>query len=284
MSTLVKKCTTLMHNQLSNIAPLQTGGQKEVFSAQHPSFGDVVYKVIKKSSDSYERTKREIVAVANINSPNVPKIYAHNVTETNPDPLWILEERITGHTLRELLSKGVAFKTSDVVNFLETCLEVLVLAENNSLVHRDIKPNNIMLSDEGKFYLIDFGIARHLDLVSITATNSPFGVFTIGYASAEQFKNLKSEIDIRADLFSLGVVANEMITGKNYYVQASNRDIMKILYLQENNSLPPLRIDGDPEYQLSTFISLLGDHRRTRRPRTAAEALSIFKTVKQTLK
>jgi serine/threonine-protein kinase len=273
-----------MLNQLKNVEPLQVGGQKEVFSARHPQHGDVVYKVIKKSSDSYERTKREIVAVANINSPNVPKIYAHNVADINPDPLWILEERISGLTLRELLTRGDRFNTSDVVRFLETCLEILVLAENNSLVHRDIKPNNIILSDRGEFYLIDFGIARHLDLESITATNSPFGVFTIGYASSEQFKNLKSEIDIRADLFSLGVVANEMFTGQNYYVQASNRDMMKILYLQENNSLPPLRIDGDPEYQLSTFISLLGDHRRTRRPRTAAEALSIFKTVKQTLK
>lgn len=62
-----------------------------------------------------------------------------------------------------------------------------------SLVHRDIKPLNIILDNKGKFWLLDFGIAKHLDLVSITPTNNPFGPFTLGYASSEQFRNFKKD-------------------------------------------------------------------------------------------
>lgn len=272
-----------MLEQLTNINPLKPGGQKEVLSAYHPSYGDVVYKKIFQKSDSFERTKREIRAVSLLNSPSIPKIYQHNCQETDPEFIWLLEQKINGSNLREVLQTGKTFNIKDIVNFLDTMLSITVESENNNLVHRDIKPENIMLDNSGKFWLLDFGIARHLDLESITATNSPFGVFTIGYASSEQFRNLKDEIDIRADLFSIGVVCYEMLKGENFYVSDTNNDILRILKKLENSSLPPLRIEGDIQFQLSTFINIIGDHRRTRRPRTAREALLIFNTLKDTL-
>lgn len=272
-----------MNKLLSNIVPLKTGGQKDVFTAYHPSFGNVVYKIIKNTSQSYERTKREIRAVSILGSNNVPRIYAHNCENETTQDLWIIEERIYGETLRDSLNAGRVFIINEVVQFIDTMLDILVIAENKNLVHRDIKPDNIIINNSGDFYLLDFGIARHLDLESITATNSPFGVFTIGYASSEQFRNEKSEIDIRADLFSVGVVAHEMITGSNFYITSTGHDVLRILRMLENTSIPPIMISGDVQFQLTSFIKLLGDHRRTRRPRTAAEAQAIFVQVKQTL-
>ena len=75
-----------------------------------------------------------------------------------------------------------------------------------------------------------------------------------------------------------------MIKGQNFYTTDVDNDIFKVLKKLENSSLPPLRIDGDAQFLLSTFISLLGDHRRNRRPKTAQEALSIFNTIRDTLK
>lgn len=272
-----------MFDQLSSISPLQTGGQKEVFTADHPQYGQVVYKKISPSNDSLERTKREVRAASLISSPFVPKILEHNCDEDSPAFLWLLEEYVPGQSLRRVLETGRTFSISEIVRFLETMLQITIESEQKNIVHRDIKPDNIILDPQGNFWLLDFGIARHLDLESITETNRPYGVFTVGYASSEQFRNMKKDIDIRSDLFSIGVVAYEMIKGENFYITGSDNDILKVLRKLENSSLPPLRIPGDTQYQLSTFIKLLGDHRRTRRPKTAVEAYSIFQSLLDTL-
>ena len=271
------------YNKLSNLDQIQGGGQKEVFIADHPNLGKVIFKKIYPKDDSIERSKREVLAVSLLNSNNIPKIYYHNCNETDPNPLWIIEEFVSGENLRKAIHGDKQFSLNVICEFLDVMLDITILSEQNKLVHRDIKPDNIMLDETGKFWLLDFGISRHLDLESITDSNSPFGVFTLGYASSEQFRNLKKEIDIRSDLFSIGVVAYEMIQGENFYVKDSNNDVFKIIKKLENSSLPTLRISGDSQFQLSAFIRLLGDHRRYRRPRNAVEAKEIYLAIKSTL-
>jgi serine/threonine protein kinase len=274
-----------MINELSDIELIKKGGQKEVYLAYHKDYGRVVFKKIFPSNDSLIRTKREVRAVSLLqNATFIPNIISHNCEEDSPPFLWIVEEFVTGANLRDVFRSNRVFNINDIVRFLDTTLEIAVLSEQNNLVHRDIKPENIILDNHDNFWLLDFGIARHLDLESITGTNDVFGPHTIGYASSEQFKNLKKEIDIRADLFSIGVVCHEMIRGQNYYTTDVDNDVFKVLKKLENSSLPPLRIEGDTQFLLSTFISLLGDHRRNRRPRTAQEALSIFNSLLETLR
>lgn len=273
-----------MINELKDLKPLKKGGQKEVYSGTHDIFGDIVFKKIFPNENSLIRTKREIRAVSLLKTAKfIPNIIAHNCEEENPDFLWLVEERIKGNNLRDVFSTGKTFETHEIVNFLDTMLEIAVLSEAANLVHRDIKPENIILDNDNNFWLLDFGIARHLDLVSITESKEPFGLFTVGYASSEQFRNLKKMIDIRADLFSIGVVCHEMVKGQNFYTTDVDNDIFKVIKKLENSSLPPLRIEGDSQFQLSTFISLIGDHRRNRRPKTAKEAIQIFTGIKDTI-
>ncbi len=271
------------YKRLSNLVQIQGGGQKEVFIADHPDIGKVIFKKIYPKDDSIERSKREVLAVSLLNSTNIPKIYFHNCDEANPNPLWIIEEYVSGENLRKIIQGGKLFSLTEICEFLDVMLDITILSEQNNLVHRDIKPDNIMLDDTGKFWLLDFGISRHLDLESITDSNSPFGVFTLGYASSEQFRNLKKEIDIRSDLFSIGVVVYEMIKGENFYIKDTNNDVYRIIKKLENSSLPTLRISGDSQFQLSAFIRLLGDHRRYRRPRNAIEGKEIYLAIKSTL-
>ncbi len=269
-------------SKLKNLKPLPSGGQKEVFAAMHIDYGPVVFKKIKPNKDGLERTKREIIAVEKIKSVHIPKIYEHNC-ESSEKNIWLIEERIEGDNLRHLILNGKKFSTAEIVLFIETMLEQIILSEKVNIVHRDIKPENIILDTDGKFWLLDFGISRHLDLNSITPTNNPFGLFTIGYASSEQFRNFKKDIDSRSDLFSIGIVAYELIKGSNFYMQGTNGDVFKVIKKLETESLPNLHIDGDSKFQLSAFIKILGDHRRNRRPRNAEEALQIFNAVKTTL-
>lgn len=270
--------------KLDNLKLIEKGGQKEVYSAVHPQFGKVVFKKIKNTGESEDRTRREIRAVALMNSEYIPKIFNHNCSSTNNQPfLWLIEEYIAGNNLRKELISGRNFTLKEVVIFLETLLKVSILAEEKKLIHRDIKPENIILDPQGKFWILDYGIARHLDLTSITPTENPYGLFTIGYSSSEQFRNFKKDIDIRADLFSIGIVAYELIKGNNFYMQDTNGDVFKIIKKLETESLPSLRLEGDERFQLSAFIKLLGDHRRNRRPRSAQEAFDIFTAIKPTL-
>lgn len=243
-----------------------------------------VFKVITPSNKSIERLKREILAVKLIEHINIPQILATNVeTITSPtETVWIVEEFVNGQPLREVIENGKVFSIEEVVTFFDTMLSILEKSESLKIIHRDIKPDNIIYDIHDKFWLIDFGISRHLTLESITETDSPFGPCTFGYSAAEQFRNRKKDIDIRADLFSLGVVAAEMVSGKNPYLQ-NTENILELIKKIENQPLPMLRIKGDKQYLLAKFIKNLGDNRQVRRPGTIADTKQIFELVKQSL-
>lgn len=184
--------------------------------------------------------------------------------------------------MRNVLEQHKKFSLREIVHFLDTMFSVLTTCEQNRIVHRDIKPENIILDNQGKFWLIDFGISRHLDLATLTDSGSPFGPCTFGYAASEQFRNRKKEIDIRADLFSVGVVAAEMITGQNPYLE-NTADIIQLIKKIEHQPLPMLRIEGDNQFMLAKFIKTIGDNRYTRRPGNMQEVTALLNVVKSTL-
>lgn len=194
-----------------------------------------------------------------------------------------MEKYISGLTLRTHINTPKVWFIKEIVSFLEQMLIILVETEKHNIIHRDIKPENIILDDIGNYWLLDFGISRHLDLETIT-TDIPFGgPCTIGYSASEQFRNLKREIDIRADLFSLGVVAYELMTGKNDYIQNVQSPI-QVLRKIESETLPFLKIAGDTQSLLASFIFILGNHMRNRRPKSAEFALQMLEVVKPSLK
>lgn len=261
------------------------GGQKHVYySVLTDNSSPVVLKILVPSNDTLERVKREIRATTLIDHPNVPKILYTNITQENDpvDLIWIIEEFIEGQSLRSLLKKGKRFSIIEIISYFDTMLSILSKSETLNIVHRDIKPDNIMIDSNGKFRLIDFGISRHLDLDSITSTAAPMGPQTLGYSAAEQFRNRKKDIDIRADFFSLGVVAAEMIIGQNPYWQDTHNPL-QLMKKIEQQPLPILRIDGDSQYFLARFIKTMGDNRTSRRPKNVETATRIFNLVKQSI-
>lgn len=243
-----------------------------------------VLKLIEPASDSLERVKREIRASTIIGHDNIPRILSSNVDNISDknDAVWIIEEYINGKSLREVLDSGKTFLINDIVLFIDTILSILEKSEEKKIIHRDIKPENILQDIYGKFWLIDFGIARHLDLKSLTDTNSPFGPCTVGYSASEQFRNRKHDIDIRADLFSVGVVVAEMLSGYNPYTKDAD-NILRVIHNIEMKPLPLLRINGDTRFLLAQFIRTLGDNRTSRRPSSAREAIELFNIIKPTL-
>lgn len=253
---------------LSNIHALARGGQKQVFSAQHGTHGDVVLKLMLPGSD-LERVRREIDSAAKLRVPRMPQIFECGSLVTNGGSwLWLVEARVPGESLRVRLKRGpLAYR--DVLILSKDVSESLAAAEAASIVHRDVKPDNIMMDPAGRFWLIDFGIARHLDKESITATHMPFGVGTPGYAPAEQTQNVKRDIDARADLFALGVTLFEAATGGNPHIDGA-RDLFERNARAAQRPLP--RLPAAFPAALADYVATLAQPSCVHRPQSAREA------------
>ncbi len=193
------------------IKELPQGGQKTVHLAEHPLVGRVVIKKgAIKSFASLERIKREVELLSELKSEFYPQQYHFNI-DVKTKEFEIVEDYIEGKVLRETMSQ---FKTpKEIFTLLNSLIKGLCIIWDKNIVHRDLKPENIIIRPNGMPCIIDLGIARFIDLESITKTISPMGPCTPLYASPEQLTNNKNLIDPRTDFFALGIIALELYLG-----------------------------------------------------------------------
>lgn len=201
-----------MHfNNLSIINKIKDGGQKSVFLAQHPSLNKVVYKHCKISSNSdSERITREIDFLKSTSSPYFPKIFDTHLDKLNNN-FEIMEEYIDGGALSDRLDH--LWLEKDIIAFLKQLIIPVAILWEKRIVHRDIKPDNIMFRNNGSLVLIDLGIARFLDKSSLTKTINIYGPCTPIYAAPEQLVNQKRNIDFRTDQFAIGITLLQLFLG-----------------------------------------------------------------------
>lgn len=265
--------------KLENIAVFSTtSGQKLVFTATH-SGQPVALKLIKKTGSEESRTLREINAVGKLNSTYVPKVYDFGKKKLDgADTFYIVEQFIPGQTYRQHLRKSPRQSLDNTLALGHALFSACVDFENARFVHRDIKPENLILDTKGKIWVIDFGLARPLDTTSITPSGLYRGVGTIGYAAPEQFRNDKSELDIRADIYSTGIVLYESLFGSNPYLTGA-QDQLVVIRRMESKDLPRLTIPGDTTGSFSQLLQSVTSRFPSRRPQSATEALTWFKDV-----
>ena len=276
----MKKFQEMCQEEFEKIELMARGGQKIVFDGVHNSYGETVIKLYFQLNDP--RPLREIQIERDLNLSMVPKIYETGTIEyEGTETLYIIEQKVKGTELRKVLESGKRFSLEEAVTFLEQGLEFIACIENKGIVHRDIKPENIIRADDGRIFFLDFGIARILGADSLTRTGAMMGPHTPGYAAPEQFNNLKKEIDSRADIFSLGVVTYECITGKNPFREGS---INALEVLQKTETITPVQysIKGDTQSQFMALLGAMMGKYPSRRPRTAKQAIDWLKVAKKT--
>lgn len=256
-------------------------GQKQVFLVDHSEYGEVILKLV-QSGD--ERIKREIEIVTENNFYNVPKVICvdnYNFEEENG--IYLLEQYIRGKSLREIIN-GRSLILVEAMELAETILKIIVQMEQQKVVHRDIKPENILRDENGKWYLIDFGIARALDMNSLTLTEVKMGPHTPGYGAPELFQYSKKDIDSRADIFSLGVVLFEAVTGQHPFIRGDELDLNEVWYNTVTVIPKSVIIEGDSDMQFMGLIQTYMQKHVTRRPNTAKKAMEWFFNVKDNLR
>lgn len=276
----MRKFQEMCQEEFEKIELMARGGQKIVFDGVHNSYGETVIKLYFQLNDP--RSLREIQIEKELNLSMVPKIYETGTIEyEGTETVYIIEQKVKGTELRKVLESGKRFSLKEAVTFLEQGLEFISCIENRGIVHRDIKPENIIQADDGRIFFLDFGIARILGADSLTRTGAMMGPHTPGYAAPEQFNNLKREIDSRADIFSLGVVTYECITGKNPFREGS---INALEVLQKTETITPVQysVKGDTQSQFMALLGAMMGKYPSRRPRTAKQAIDWLKVAKNT--
>lgn len=269
-----------LSNEYDNVNILKRGGQKKVFSAMNKSQGKCVIKLYFTPNDP--RSAREIEIEKNIVLPMVPRIYDTGIVEyENMDTLYVVEEMVEGKELRDILNDGKIFTLQEAVHFLEQGLEFVAHIEKKGIVHRDIKPENIIMKESGDIFFLDFGIARIIGGESLTKTGALLGPHTPGYAAPEQFNNLKKEIDSRTDLFSLGVVTYECLTGKNPF-RENAENALEVLQKTETITPVSYSILGDEQKQFMALLGSMMGKYPSRRPKSAEQALGWLNAAKST--
>ncbi len=191
------------------------GGMGKVFLAQHIQLNrkvaiKVLHPHLTYSNEFRNRFKSEANLLAQLQHPNI--VTLHDYVENN-DLLALVMEFVEGTSLEDYLKNKSYIPESELIPLFSQVLEAFQYAHDNGIIHRDIKPANIILTHDGKVKILDFGIAKIKGNLTQTQTGTQMG--TVLYMSPEQIKGQK--VDIRSDIYSLGVTLFELATGKMPY-------------------------------------------------------------------
>ncbi|MBG9944959.1 Stk1 family PASTA domain-containing Ser/Thr kinase [Brevibacillus formosus] len=188
------------------------GGMAIVYKAKDLILNrPVAVKVLRSQfgtdEDFVNRFRREAQAVASLSHPNVVGVYD---VGQDGDTHYMVMEYIEGYTLKEVIIQRGALPVEEAVRIAEQICDALDHAHQNQIIHRDIKPHNIMIGKNGRVKVTDFGIARAVTSATITHTNAMLG--SVHYFSPEQARGgITGE---KSDIYSLGIVLYEMVTGE----------------------------------------------------------------------
>ena len=211
-----------------------TGGMSVVYKAYDEKQRRVVaLKVLKeeyqKNADFIKRFRHEANAAAKVSHPNIVKLYS---VGSDGDLQYLVMEYIDGQTLKEVIAREGRLKSEKAVRYALKILAALDHAHKNNIIHRDIKPQNILVDADDNIKVTDFGIARLVDGSTGTLTDSNAVLGSVHYVSPEQANG--DPVDEKSDLYSMGVVLYEMLTGTVPF----DGDTAVTIALKQVNELP----------------------------------------------
>jgi serine/threonine protein kinase len=223
------------------------GGMAEVFRARDIRLDRIV--AVKTLRDDLARDqtfqarfRREAQSAASLNHPSIVAVYDTGEDMVGPTPVpYIVMEYVDGRTLRDLLRDDRRLLPERALEITDGVLRALDYSHRNGIVHRDIKPGNVMLTRTGDVKVMDFGIARAVSDAQATMTQTAQVIGTAQYLSPEQARG--ERVDARSDLYSTGCLLYELLTGRPPFTGDSP---VAIAYQHvRENPVPPSRVDPD---------------------------------------
>ncbi len=223
------------------------GGMAEVYKARDLRLDRIVaVKTLRedlaRDQTFQARFRREAQSAASLNHPSIVAVYdtGEDTTATSHVP-FIVMEFVDGRTVRDLLRDNRRLLPERALDITDGVLRALDYSHRNGIVHRDIKPGNVMLNRQGEIKVMDFGIARAISDAQATMTQTAQVIGTAQYLSPEQARG--ERVDSRSDLYSVGCLLYELLTGRPPFTGDSP---VAIAYQHvRENPIPPSRVDPE---------------------------------------
>ena len=257
---------------------IASGGMASVYRAQDQVLErEVALKIIHPhlatDKSFVEKFRREAKMAASLSHPNLVNVFDQG---TDNQIIFLVMEFVPGINLRDALNDFGALTPDRALEILEPLTAGLAAAHSAGILHRDLKPENVFLSDNGTVKLGDFGLAREIS--SHTQTGSVVG--TAAYLSPELV--LRGQADARSDIYSLGVMAFEMLTGKQPY---GGDQAVQIAYQHANSNIPaPSSVSPEVPELLDEIVLWATARNPSDRPTNAKELLPVISRAKSDIK
>ncbi|EGT3614679.1 Stk1 family PASTA domain-containing Ser/Thr kinase [Clostridium perfringens] len=266
----------ILGNRYELLECVGEGGMSFVYKAKCRKLNRfVAVKILKDEFKNNEeivrRFKKEATAIANLSNPNVVNVLD---VGTQDDMNYIVMEYVEGKTLKDIIKEKGALPYEIAISIAIKVAKALECAHRSGIIHRDVKPQNILVTEEGVVKVTDFGIAKSMDSSTIAHTNSVMG--SAHYFSPEQAKG--NYTDYRTDIYSLGIVLYEMVTG----VVPFNGDspvTVAVKHIQEK-AVPPKNINPNIPNSLNDLILKAMEKDPINRYQTAKEIIGDLEKIK----
>jgi len=268
-----KKKKTVQLGDFKLLKKLGQGGMGEVYLANQVSLDrkvavKILSKEMAKKPGFVERFVRESRAMAKIDHPNAVKVYA---ADSDKGLNYVGIEFIDGQSMQDWIDKLEILSVGDAINVILSCADALNHAHELNLIHRDIKPDNILVTKKGVVKVADFGLAKALD-EDMSMTQSGTGLGTPLYMPPEQARDAKN-VDHRTDIYALGCTFYYFLTGKLPFEGGS---VLKLIVAKEKGQYPEARslnpkvpeklslmidkmIQKEPKHRYSSCAEIIND-------------------------
>jgi serine/threonine-protein kinase len=222
------------------------------------------------------RFEREARSAARLSHPNVVAVFDQG---EDRGTVFLVMEYVPGLTLRDLIRKEAPMEPGKALGVLEPVLSALAAAHTAGMIHRDVKPENVLLADDGRIKVADFGLARAVNAETQHTATGGVLIGTVSYLSPELVVDGKA--DARSDVYAAGVLLYEMLTGHKPH-QADSPIQVAYKHVHEDVPAPSLRVHGLPRY-VDALVARATARDKDRRPSDARVLLHQVRRVRQAL-
>ena len=274
----------LIDGRYQLIRQMAAGGMATIYEALDTRLDrkvavKIMHPHLAQDEQFVERFIREAKASAALSHPNIVSVQDQGWNQHGSPAVFLVMELVEGHTLREYLNEQGALTVADGIKFLLPVLSALAAAHKVGIVHRDIKPDNILISKEGRIKIADFGLAKGPLLGTTMTAESSIVLGSVSYLSPEQVQ--RGIADSRSDVYSAGITAFEIFTGEKPY---AGDEPIQIAYMHVNERVPLMsskRSGIPPELDQLMYRATNSDP--DARPRDGAEFHQVLTAISQAL-
>jgi len=218
---------------------------------------------------------KEAKATAALSHPNIVSIQDQGWNEGGPPAVFLVMELVEGSTLRDFLNQHGVVSIEQMFQLMTPVISALAAAHKIGIIHRDIKPENILISKDGRVKVADFGLARNMAIGQTMTVESSVVLGSVSYLSPEQVQ--RGVADARSDIYAVGIVLFEMLTGGKPY---EGETPIQIAYRHVNDRIPTLQsIKSDIPITISDLVHAATAPNPDHRPKDAEELLNKLREI-----